>query len=395
MKLYRTALVLLSVWPKVAIAQTPSPSVSLGFGVDTAIADVRNIVSLVRTYLAKPDSSARTNGLWTTTTDFDRKYGDIISGQVNQGFPATIVGIIPFSAGDSVYNVKILYARYDSTDGIAPLSFERLLAVRESGARFGFRLAGLFPRARRQWQSHTRGPLTFWYVPGQRPDPAKIERASRFVDSVAKLFAIPVPQHLDVIVGKSVDDVNRAIGIDFFPESSGPGQRSGGMTFGNVILSGIPAIGEAYLHEFTHAVLGPSLPVGSRIMGEGVATWLGGSRGRTAQQMYALLRHYQESDSTLRLSTLLRNDFRLSDQDEGSNILYGSSAMIVNAVYRRHGITGVRRLYQVRGDADTIARAIADSLGLPASDPDALDKWWRREPLLVSRLSPLPSRLPQ
>ena len=142
-------------------AQEPSPSVTPGFGVDTTIADVRNVFSLVRAYLAKPDSSARTRGLWSTATEFDRTTGDITAWRANQGFPATVVGVIPAMPGDSVYIVRILYARADSAGGASPLAFQRLYAVRESGAPYAFRLSSAFPRMRtggngaRRVQSHS------------------------------------------------------------------------------------------------------------------------------------------------------------------------------------------------------------------------------------------------
>lgn len=95
-------------------AQTPSPSVTLGFGVDTTITDVRDIVALVRAYLAQPDPSARTRGLWTASTEFDRRVGDITALRgVYQGFPATVAGVIPAAPNDSIYLVRILYARGD------------------------------------------------------------------------------------------------------------------------------------------------------------------------------------------------------------------------------------------------------------------------------------------
>jgi hypothetical protein len=359
-------------------AQQPSPSVSVGFGVDTTITDVRNVVSLVRAYLAKPDTSARTRGLWSKSTDFDRRIGDISAGRANQGFPATVVGIIPAVPGDSVYVVRILYARAGST-GISPLALQRLYAVRESDAPFAFRLSSAFPRVTARWERRTRGPITFWYVPGLRPNSERIDRAARFVDSVAKLFSVPVPRHLDVVVGGSMDDVERAIGIDFFPEPSGPGQRSGGLNLGSVLLSGNPAIGEAYLHEFVHAVLGPTLPTGSILLAEGVATWLGGSRGRTPREMYALLRSYQQSDSTLTLSGLVRNGFTVDDADRASNLLYGSGALVANGIYRREGIAGLRKVYQMKGDADALLRAIELALGLSQNDTASLDRWWRSE----------------
>jgi len=363
-------------------AQAPSPSVSLGFGVDTSITDVRNVVSLVRDYLAKPDSSARSRGLWSTASDFDRRIGDITAERANQGFPATVVGVVPAGAGDSVYAVRILYARADST-GIAPLALQRLYAVREAGSPFGFRLSSALPRMTRFWERRSKGHLTFWYAPGQKNNPAKIDRAVKFVDSVARLFSVPVPPHLDVYLADSMDEVERAIGLDFFPDPSGPGQRSGGLNLGQILLVGNPAIGEEYSHEFVHAVLGPSLPVGNRLLGEGVATWLGGSRGRTPHEMYSLLRRYQQEDSTLSFTRLVRNGFNIADADRAANLLYGSGALIAQAVYRVRGIAGLRRIYQVRGDPNNLLRELATELGI-ANNDGALDSWWRTEAASVS-----------
>ncbi|HTD82575.1 MAG TPA: hypothetical protein VK648_02160 [Gemmatimonadaceae bacterium] len=361
-----------------ASAQVASPSVSIGFGVDTSIADVGSVVSLVRAYLTKPDSSARSTGLWSTATEFDRRVGDITAGQVNQGFPATVVGVISDGPGDSVYVVKILYARADSAQGISPLALQRLYAVRESGAPYGFRLASALPRVTRNWERRTKGHVTFWYVPGHKPNPAKIDRAARFVDSVAKLFSVPPPPHLDVYVGDSMDEVQRAIGLDFFPQASGPGQTSGGLTIGSILLMGNPAIGEDYLHEFVHAVLGPSLPAGNRLVPEGVATWLGGSRGRAAREMYALLHSYQQPDSTLTFTGLVRNNFNVPDADRSTNLLYGTGALMVNAVYRKAGIAGVRRIYQLRAAPNDLLHALARELGI-ADDDATLNAWWRAE----------------
>jgi len=359
-------------------AQTPSPSVSIGFGVDTSIADVRNVVSLVRAYLAKPDSSARSRGLWSSATEFDRRIGDVTAGQANQGFPATVVGVISDGPGDSVYVVKILYARADSARGIAPLALQRLYAIREAGAPYAFRLASALPRITRNWERRSKGHITFWYVPGHKPNPAKIDRAARFVDSVAKLFSVPPPQHLDVYVGDSMDEVQRAIGLDFYTQSSGPGQRSGGLDIGSILLMGNPQIGEDYLHEFVHAVLGPSLPAGSKLLSEGVATWLGGSRGRTTREMFALLRSYQQADSTLSFPALVRQGFDVPDADRGTNLLYATGALIVDAVQRKNGVAGVRRIYQLRTNPNALLRSISIELGVPPDDA-SLDRWWRAE----------------
>jgi hypothetical protein len=360
-------------------AQTPAPSVSAGFGVDTTIADVHNVFSLVRAYLAKPDSTARARGIWSTATQFDRTVGDVTAWLVNEGFPATVIGVVPAIPGDSIYVVRILYANADSAGHVAPLAMLRLYAIREAGAPYAFRLSGAFPRMRSDWEQRSKGPLTFWYVPGQRPNPGRITAAVRFVDSVATLFTVPVPRHLDVIVAQSMDDAYRGIGVDFYPESSGPGQRTGGLNLGSIILSGNPAIGEAYFHELVHSVLGPSLPVGSKLLGEGVATWLGGSRGRTAREMYALLRDYQRADSSLALSRLIRTNFKDADADRSTNLLYATGALIADSIYRKGGISALRNIYQSKGDADALIGAISAALGFSPRDDRSLDSWWRTE----------------
>ena len=365
-------------------AQTPSPSVSTGFGVDTTVTDVGNIVALVRAYLAAPDTSARSRGLWTTSTDFDRRIGDITAGQAYQGFPATVVGVVSVPSNDSLYVVKILHARADSAEGIAPLALQRVFAIREAGSRFRFKLASALPRVTKDWERRTKGPITFIYAPTQRPNPARIDSAAHFVDSVARTFDVSAPDHLDVVVGPSMDEVERAIGMDFFVEPSGPGQRSGGRNFGSILLVGNPAIGEAYYHEFVHAVLGPHMRAGTQLLGEGVATWLGGSRGRTPQEMYTAVHRYQLEDSTLTLTGLFRKGFNDREALRASDLLYGTGALIAKAVYRRHGIAGVRSLYQTSGDGDTLLRAIELALDLPANDNGALDRWWRAEAAMAA-----------
>lgn len=367
-------------------AQTPSPSVSTGFGVDTTVSDVRNIVSLVRAYVTRPDTSARSQGLWTTSNEFDRRVGDATLYQAYEGFPATVVGVLS-TPGDSVYVVKVLYARGDSTGAAAPLALQRLYAVRDPSARFGFKLSSALPRMTEHWEKRNAGPLTFYYAPGQRPNQARIDSVARFVDSVARLFGIPPPPHLDVVVGESMDDVLRAIGLDFYPEPSGPGQRSGGRNLGSILLVGNPRVAEAYYHEFVHAILGPHIRAGTRLLSEGVATWLGGSRARSPREVYAAVRGYQLADPKLSLTKLYRTGFEDSDPLRQSDLVYGSGALIANAVYQKRGIAGLRDLYQAGGDAESILRAISTALGLPPNDPGALDRWWRDE---AARAATLP-----
>ncbi len=359
-------------------AQTPAPGVSVGFGVDTTNADVRDVVHLVRAYLARPDTSARTRGLWSSASARDRTSGDL-ARDAYQGFPATVIGVTSAGPGDSVYVVKLLHARADSAgEHVTPLALERLYAVRAPGTSYEWQLSGAIARVTRGWEQRTVGRLTFWYAPGQHPNAAKATQAARFVDSVATLFAVPAPSHLDVYLAGSMDEAQRVLGLDFFVEQSGPGTGRGGRALpsAGIVLVGDPSIGEAYLHELVHAVLVPTVG-GSSLFVEGVATWLGGSLGRTPHALYSLLRDYQTAHPKVTVADLVRGEVPAWGQQE-TDALYATSALVIDDVFRRGGISGVRRLAGANGAPDAQLAAVRDALALPATDPAALDRWWRQ-----------------
>ena len=272
-------------------AQRPAPSVTVSFGVDTTAPDVGNIVELVRAYLTQPDTSAGTRGLWSTADSLDRLVGDLHLYLAYQGFPATVLGVLSAGPGDSVYIVKVLHARADSTrEQIMPFALQRVYAVRASDSHYGWRLSNALPWLTRNWPSYQLGRITFRYAPGQVRNEARAVEAAHFVDSVATLFAVPPPEHLDYYVTASPDEYFRALGLDFIVLPSGRGTASGGnaLTGARIVLAGDPTQGEAYLHEIVHVVLARHLG-GGAILGEGVPTWLGGSKGRSAREMYILL----------------------------------------------------------------------------------------------------------
>lgn len=369
-----------------AHSQTAPKTVSVSFGIDTTLAGVGAVVRLVRAYLAKPDSSARSRGLWSTATDFDRNVGDLTTNAY-QSYPATIVTVASDGPGDSVYVVRVLYAFADSTRRqISPLALQRLYAVRESGGPFGFKLAGALPRLTRDWERRTQGRVTFWYAPGQHPNPAKISYASTFVDWAAGLFHVTPPNHLDMYVTGSMEEGWRAIGIDFFPEASADRRRGGRALPGGIVLAGDPAFGEGYTHEMAHVILGPTFAMRNRLFGEGVATWLGGSRGRTPQETFVRLRQIQAARPALTFAQVLNNDIPDAEAEEMTDAFYATGALVVDTVYRRAGIDGLRALAMLSNDPKVLLAALPGQLGLANSDSGTLDHWWRTQAAPSSRI---------
>lgn len=364
--------------PLGAQPQVPPPAVGIGFGVDTSAADVGDIVRLVRAYLAQPDSTASARGLWSTADSLDRRFGDLARHYAYQGFPATIAGVVSAAPGDSVYIVKLLHARADDDGTVDPMGLQRLYAVRAPDAPHGWQLSGALPRLTRSWLTRTVGRITFHYAPGRSQNPELAARAARFVDSTAALFDVPPPARIDVFVASSPDEYFRAIGLDFFTLPSGRGTATSGnaITEAAVVLAGDPSQGEAYLHEIAHVVLGRRYY--GAVVGEGIAAWLGGSRGRSPRELYRLLAEYQSAHPDVTLEELVRGELPDGWGHAESDAMYATGALFVEHVYRRSGVAGLRALGGTSYDHDAVLEAMRRHLALPASDDAALDQWWRR-----------------
>jgi hypothetical protein len=152
------------------------------------------------------------------------------------------------------------------------------------------------------------------------------------------------------------------------------------------VLAGNPAIGEAYTHELVHSILGPTFPGRNGLFNEGVATWLGGSRGRTTQEVYTRLRQIQVAHPALTLGQVLSYDIPNGTPEDQTDAFYATGALIVDTVYRRSGVTGLRALAQLNRDPKVLVAALPAELGLADSDPDALDHWWRTQAASISRI---------
>lgn len=356
-------------------AQTPARSVTTSFGVDTSIAEVRDIVHLTGAYLARPDTSARTRGLWSTRSSFDVRYGDLAM-EAYQGFPATIIGVTGTGPGDSVFVVKIIHGSADSAGThLQPIALQRIYAVRAPGSPYGWQLSAPLPRVTRNWAHHDFGRLTYWYAPGVTPSPIKARRAASFVDSVAKLFDVKPPQHLDAYVTATMDEGQRLFGLDFSLENSGPGTGLGGRGGGaGILILSNPQLGEAYLHELVHAVLGPTVESRNSIFGEGVATWLGGSSGRSLQELYNSLHQYQLSHPNVSLDQVLQGGG--GEGQDAVMAIYGTRGLIVDSIYRSSGIAGLREFGKIAGPPTELIKELPKYI--KGMDPDP-NQWWKQE----------------
>ncbi|MCC6930008.1 MAG: hypothetical protein IT359_13580 [Gemmatimonadaceae bacterium] len=372
-----------------ASAQETVPSLSLGFGVDTVSADVRGIVRTLRDYFALPQPSRTPTPLWNGEEQRGRRVYDA-TGEAYQGFPATIIEVVPESPDNDLYVVRTLFARYDSASrAIRPLAVQRLYA-RRTGDRWT--LESALPHLTARWSTLRVGRITFHRPPGERIDRARARRTAQLFDDLQLRFAIADTSTLDYYACGSTREMYRIVGLDFMVAPSGPGTGRGGRASAeqHLLLAGDSLQGEAYIHELAHIAFWPTLPAGGRhhMVEEGVATWIGGSRGASIDSLAVILARYQATHPGVTLRMLVDGDVAGVWGQPETDAMYATAGVIAAAIHERGGDSGIRRYLGVTDDSASFWREMPALLGVSG---DSLEGWWRGEAARRVARRPLPA----
>jgi hypothetical protein len=358
---------------QVAVSQRPVEVVTLGWAVDTTEGPVRGIVRTLLAYFRLPHPGRTHTALWSATEQARFPYYDLTADLLYQGFPATIVEVTPAAADSSLWVAKTLFARADSGGtNIQPLGLQRLYAQRSAD---GWQLGSALPVLTRRWRVQRVGGLVYHYDPSTSLDRGRARLADLFIDSVAAVLGVARPPHVDYYLATSFEAVRRLQGLDWALNRAMVGGQA--IPEDSLLFSGAPAFGEAFTHELVHLVLAAygSARTRHRFVEEGVATWLGGgSRDPHYRAYVQLLVRYQAAhpDSTLRdLLSVFGGD---------DSPFYASGALVADAVFRRYGQDGIRRLLAIGPSNDVLFAVLPGLLGI---GPDSLEQWWRAQPSRV------------
>jgi len=98
---------------------------------------------------------------------------------------------------------------------------------------------------------------------------------------------------------------------------------------------------ENYLHEFIHLYLNPIYP--NTPLKEGIATYYGGSMGKSVLEHLIRLNEYIEKHPDINIT----NPMEFYYMDEITNPQYTIQAFICHLVYSEKGISGLKQLLKI------------------------------------------------
>lgn len=355
-----------NLWASSATAQTV-PRVAPGFGVDTTSAAwsdlpwhgaVPEIYRAWREYLLNEPGSLSPNPRWSASEQQRWPAYDLTSGIAYHGASATVVDIRPVreDAPDE-FVVKTLFSRVLGEDrAVKPVALTRVYALRENGEWvFGNALT----RLTSDWERVQVGPIEYVVEPGRELDRTRAERAVAFADSLSLTFDVPKLQDLTYYVASSPESLHRIMGVDWTFGGLGYGYAAGA---NHQIFSGDPTFGEENRHELSHVLLGSLLSEGPThaLISEGIATWLGGSMGRTFSELLAEYADYLRVYPEITIDSVLA-----ANNDEG---LRPTGAVLLQLVHDHGGVPAVQDLIGTGRSDEELRLALIGVLGVTWED---------------------------
>lgn len=374
MKALLLAVVLVPLWAAPAVAQAV-PRVDLGWGLDLEVAPwtdaiwhgaVSEIYAVWREYLLSDPHMQAPTRLWSAAEQERWPGYDLTAGIAYKGMPATVLDIRPADREAQEFVVRTLFASVSAEGGgIRPVALTRVYALREDGR---WVLGNALPRLTRGWRQMDVGPVTYVIHRELSFDVERAERAVEFARSLAANLSLPEIEEAMYVLAPSPEELHRVMGVDWTFGSQGHGYA---LPWNRLILSGDPVFGEDNRHELTHFVIGPILAERRThpIVNEGLATWLGGTVGRTFEELVVEYAQFLQKNPHVELDSVLE----ATGPDVG---WYPAGAVLVEMAHDRGGWSAVRQLLTSGRSNEELRGALTELLAAPW---DVIAERWKEK----------------
>lgn len=222
----------------------------------------------------------------------------------------------------------------------------------------------------KDWVNNEFGHITYIYPPTHQFSKEKAAKMEDFSQEMATLFEIE-PIQFRYFVTNSNIELYRLWGFDYAYDMFNMDTTGGSAAiYSKIIYSGNGT--EYYPHELVHLYvsqwLGAEHSKSHVWFNEGLATYLGGSRGKSLEWQLAVLKTYLNSEPKPDLSNLFKLKMKIGIS---TNMDYAIGGLICKLAYEKGGIRALKELLTVGKSNDDFYRGIEMVLGVSKEDfPD-------------------------
>ncbi|MFC3417823.1 hypothetical protein [Algoriphagus hitonicola] len=335
--------------------------VSYNYLPDSSSTEFQEVMRLFENYLASNPQNQEKNTYWNTEEQQNYKNYDFLESEFQpslyMGFPVHVLSI---KSRDDFYEIKAQFS-YTQEDG-SPyiLAIVNYIARKENGV---LKLANALLINRQEWRCTTVGWVDFYYPPYHSFDQGKAKKLNDFIDRICSDFGVK-PMPFDYYLADDFDEIQELKGLDYYLGMGGSAKPRGKAGENQVYCGGL---GEYYPHEVFHVLIDKHFPNKHFWASEGIATFLGGSRGESLDW------HIKKTDAHLKTHPELNLNemLTLSNLDSETAFHYVLGGLIAKKFFEKGGWNLLKELLNSGENDQDYYQFIEQHLGVKQSELNA------------------------
>jgi len=335
-----------------------SQKVSYNHLVNSTDVETKKVIELFENYLKSDPSDLKTSKYWNSAELKDHKKFDFLESEFQpslyMGLPVHVLSI---KSKDGLYAIKaqFSYCKEDGTPYV--LAIVNYYAQRENN---DFKLFNALTINRATWKCSNVGLVDYYHPDYHKFNFKKAIKLNEFINDVAKNFDInPIP--FEYYLADDYDEIQALKGIDYYIGMGGTSKPTGKATDDKVYCSGL---GENYPHEVFHLQVDKNYPNKHFWVSEGIATFIGGSRGKELNWHIKRLNDYLSEHPEINLNNLLQ----LKNFDEFTSYHYALGGLIAKNIFEKGSWSMVRAFMNSGKTDEDYYSAIEQYLGIERTD---------------------------
>tara|TARA_R110000868_G_C10837707_1_gene759814 strand:+ start:58 stop:1161 length:1104 start_codon:yes stop_codon:yes gene_type:complete len=339
---------------------------------DSTNVETKEVMDLFENYLASNPQNKQRNPFWNIEEQENHKNYDFLESEFQpslyMGLPVHVLSI---KFTNDIYQIKAQFSYLKEDGSPYVLAIVNYIAIKENGK---FKLYNWLTYNKKKWTCTTVGIVDFYYPLYHKFDYEKAEKLNDFINQTCKNFGVK-PNPFEYYLADDYDEIQKLKGFDYYIGMGGKSKPSGKATDDKVYCGGL---GEYYPHEVYHVQIDKHFPNKHFWVSEGVATSLGGSRGKSLDWHIKLTNLYLQQHPEIDLNNMLK----LKNLDTETSYHYVLGGLIVKKIMDKGGWSLLKEFMSSGKMDEDYYKAIENYLGIKKLE---LNHYIRQQLLIESK----------
>ncbi len=328
--------------------------ITYNYVVDSTKVETKEVMMLFENYLASNPQNQTENPFWNREEQQKHKNYDFLESEFHpslyMGFP---VHVLSLQSKKDIYRIKAQFS-YNKQDGTPyVLAIANYVAKRENGK---FKLFNALTVNKQTWNCTTVGVVDFYYPTYHKFNYQKAQKLNGFINEICNNFGVK-PKPFEYYLADDYDEVQKLKGLDYYMGMGGPSKPRGKATDDKVYCGGL---GEYYTHEVFHVQIDQHYPNKHFWVSEGIATLLGGSRGKSLDWHIKRTNIHLRKHPEINLNDMLK----LTNLDNETSYHYVLGGLIAKKILDKGGWNLIKEFMSEGKTDEDYYNAIKKYLGI-------------------------------